>query len=188
MSGDRGREVCDKCICVGLALMLVVIGSNFVMAASSSSPLQTISAVKSPAFLEYVILENNSRNIVFSGLLVDGLNQKPIVNATINIVDSRNLTVYGQATTNESGGFAFNFPLNYAHLSIKAVFLGDSQHKESVSDTVNIIISSTPTPTPTVPEFPTTIVSTVLLFAATIVTLFCKKNLRKSKEKERFCG
>jgi outer membrane protein assembly factor BamB len=128
------------------------IAASVTVNALAPTPTASPTSQKSPAFIEHVSLENNSQNIVFSGLLIDGLNQKLIANATINIVDSRNLTVYGQATTNESGRFAFNFPLNTANSSIKAVFLGDSQHQEYVSDIVNIIISSTPTPTPTVPE------------------------------------
>jgi hypothetical protein len=52
--------------------MLVSIGTNFAIGASSSSPQQTSPGVKSPAFLEYVSLQNNSHNIVFNGLLVDG--------------------------------------------------------------------------------------------------------------------
>lgn len=159
--------------------MLVVNGSIFAVGASSSSP-QTSPAVKSPAFFEYVSLANNSRNIVFSGLLIDGLNHNPIANATINVVDSRNLTVYGQATTNESGRFAFNFPLNDANLSIKAVFLGDSQHQEDVSDFVNIIISSTPTPTPTVPEFSTLIILPLLAVVILLSIVSAYRTKRKN--------
>jgi hypothetical protein len=85
-------------------------------------------------------------------LLVDGVNQKPIAGTKINVVDSRNLAVYGQATTNESGWFSFNFTLNDTNLSVKAEYLGDSQHQGYVSDTVNVIVSSVPTPTPKVPE------------------------------------
>jgi len=147
----KRRDVFYKYIFVCLAVMLVILVSNFAIVASSSSPQPTSSTTKSPAFLEYVELVNNSKNIVVSGLLIDGSNQKPIANATIQIVDSRNLTVYGQTTTNQSGWFTFNFPLNEKNLSIKTVFAGDSQHQEYTSDTVNKIISSTPTPT--VPEF-----------------------------------
>jgi hypothetical protein len=116
----------------------------------TKSPTPTTS--NSPAFIEFVNLKNNSQNIVFSGLLVDGVNQKPIAGAKINVVDSRNLVIYGQATTNESGWFSFNFTLNDTNLSIKAEYLGDSQHQGYISDTVNVIVSSVPTPTPKVPE------------------------------------
>ena len=180
MPRNKSRNDFYKCVFVGIALMLLIICSNFATGASSSSPPQTSPTVRSPAFLEYVSLSNNSKNIVVSGLLVDGLNQKPIANATINIVDSRNLTVYGHATTNESGRFAFNFPLNEANLSIKAVFAGDSQHKEYTSDTVNKIIPLTPTPQPTVPEFPTLMIlpafaSTIILSIVLIRTKTAKK-------------
>jgi hypothetical protein len=143
---DNKKKIMVSAISI---IVLLAVGSTaYLVFKPSSSPQQTGPAVKSsPAFLEYVSLENNSQNIVFSGLLIDGSNQNPIANSTINIVDSGNLTVYGQATTNESGRFAFNFPLNDANLSIKAVFLGDPQHQEYVSDIVNIIISPTPTPT-----------------------------------------
>jgi hypothetical protein len=138
-----------------------------------TTPQQPSPAVNSPAFIEYVNLENNSQNIVFSGLLIDGLTQNPIANATINIVDSRNLTVYGQPTTNESGWFAFNFPLHDTNLSVKAVFLGDSQHQKYVSDIVNNIISSTPTQTPTVPEL-----SWLAILPLFIATLFIAVKFR----------
>jgi hypothetical protein len=131
----------------------------------------TPTASISPAFIEFANLENNSKNIVFSGLLVDGLNQKPIAGAKINVVDSRNLAIYGQATTNESGGFAFNFPLNDSNLSVKAEYLGDSQHQGYVSDTVNIIISSVPTPTPKVPELQYWTVPLLTLMMATVAGL-----------------
>jgi hypothetical protein len=152
MPRDKSRNRFQKGVFVTLVLMLVIVGSNFAIGLSSSSQPQTSPAVKSPSFLEHVLLKDNSQNIVFSGLLVDGLNQNPIANATINIVDSRNLTVYGQATTNAGGGFASNFPLNVAKLSLKAEFLGDSQYQGCVSDTVNVIVSLGPTPTQTVPE------------------------------------
>jgi hypothetical protein len=150
--------------------MLLIIGSNLAIVASSSSPLQNSPKAKSPAFLEYVSLVNNSKNIVVSGLLIDGLNQKPIANATIKIVDSRNLTVYGQATTNESGRFVFNFPLNETNLSINTVFAGDSQHQEYTSDTVNKII----------PEFPTWIL--LPAFAATALLSIVLFKTRTSKK------
>jgi hypothetical protein len=177
MLRDKSRNGFQKCLFISIVLMLAIIGSTFAIGLSSSSQPQTSPAVKLPSFLEHVLLKENSQNIVFSGLLVDGLNQEPVGNATINVVDSRNLTIYGQATTNAGGGFAFNFPLNVAKLSLKAEFLGDLQYQGSVSDTVNIIVSLGPTPTQTVPElqyWAVPLLATIMVTVAGLLVYFKK--------------
>jgi hypothetical protein len=100
-----------------------------------------------PASFSNVTMDNSGNGVIRGYLTRGSWNNGCIPNATIEIVDAVNGTVYGQTKTLSElnkgnnlnvGGFSFTLPASDVGLSVQAVFRGDSEWDACTSVVVSI--------------------------------------------------